>query len=193
MDEKKINEIKIGKIIEHIKNNKYDVAIQNLEELIGEINSKNILYEKNKIENELSEIENYCFSISRNTEKEWWEIEVGLPLSWEVKRNNNIGFTVLNENEMGKVLHIFPNKDNVTIDDLILFVKIIIKTNEEIAEKEKQFNDEIEKMKKDLEDKIKGFYENLEKDKEKAFKSLDVNLKEGFNKTENDEEKEKKQ
>ncbi len=128
-------------------------------------------------------IEENCFNIIRNPENESWELNVGIPASWEVKDNDDIGFKILNESDLGKEIHIFPKNDSVLIDDLILFVNIIIKTNKEIEEKEKRFTEEIKKMKDGLEQKIRTFYETLETDKEVAFKNLGTNLEKEFNKS----------
>lgn len=139
------------------------------------------------IENKLDEIKDYCFLIKRNSDEEWWELEIGIPSSWEVKDNKDIGFTILNENNVGKQLHVFPKKNNVSIDDLILYVKIIIKTNEEISEKEEKFTEFIKKEKENLENSIKKFYEKLEEDKINAFKNLSSSLDKTF--TENKQKK----
>ncbi len=136
---------------------------------------------KNPLHFGLENIKEYCFKIIRNTDREWWELEIGIPSSWEVKDNKKIACNVLQENEIGKHLHIYPKKEMVLIDDLVLFVNIIIKTNEEIAKKEKEFSDKIKKMKEGLENEVKSFYEKLERDKISAFENLQNNLELEFN------------
>ena len=93
----------------------------------------------------------YIKSFTRNTVEGWWELEVGLPKNWVYDENIKVGCEVVFENEVGKLVKIFPKKTDVVIDDLITFVEVIIKTNERIAEKEKQFTDKMQEMKSNLE------------------------------------------
>lgn len=167
---------KLKKCLTLLKESKLD----SLEKTLNELLNEEII---TTVNDSLKPIEDNCFNILRNSENEWWELNVGIPSSWEVKDNNDIGFDILNSSDLGKQIHVFPKKENVTIDDLILFVKIIIKTNQEIEEKERTFTEEIKKMKEGLEEKIKSFYEKLEFDKENAFKSLDVNFEKEFSKS----------
>jgi hypothetical protein len=123
-----------------------------------------------QIELALESTNGYIKSFNRNTEKGWWEIEVGLPISWVYDENSKIGCEIINENEIGKLIKVFPKLNGVVIDDLINFIEIIIVTNQKIAEKEKQFTDKMQEMKNHLEDEANKFYKELEELKENSFK-----------------------
>jgi len=118
----------------------------------------------------------YINSFKRNTVEGWWEIEVGLPISWVFDENNKIKCEVLAETEVGKLVRISPKTDKIVIDDLILFVEIIIDTNQRIAKKEKEFTDSLEKKKKELEVWASGFYKEMDELKETSFKKVGENF-----------------
>lgn len=135
------------------------------------------------IEAALKPTDGYIKSFTRNTIEGWWEVEVGLPKTWVYDENKKIGCEVIFENEVGKLIKIFPKEHNVVVDDLIAFVEIIIETNEKIAEKEKQFTDKMQEMKSLLEKEAKHFYEELDELKENSFKSLNDTFTKNLNKT----------
>ena len=118
----------------------------------------------------LAPTDGYITSFVRNTVEGWWEIEVGLPASWVFDENTKIGCEVVMENDMGKLIKVYPKTEDVVVDDLLAFVEVIIKTNEKIAEKEKQFTDRMEEMKGLLEKEAMKFYEELDDIKENSFK-----------------------
>lgn len=118
----------------------------------------------------LQPISGYLISIKRNTVDGWYELEIGLPKTWVFDENNKISCEVLNESDSGKLIKISPRKSDVLIDDLISFVEIIIKTNQQIAEKELEFSEIMQEMKGVLEDKAKKFYKELDELKESSFK-----------------------
>jgi len=122
------------------------------------------------IHEKLEPTDGYITSFTRNTVEGWWEVEVGLPASWVFDENSKIGCEVVMENEIGKLIKVSPKKNNIYIDDLITFVEVIIKTNEKIAEKEKQFTDKMQEMKGILEKEAKKFYQELDELKENSFK-----------------------
>ena len=124
------------------------------------------------IELALESTTGYVNSFVRNTAEGWWEVEIGLPKGWVYDENNKIGCEIVFENEIGKLIRVFPKKKDVVIDDLIAFVEIIILTNEKIAEKEKQFKDKMQEMKGLLEKEAKSFYQELDELKENSFKNL---------------------
>jgi len=109
-------------------------------------------------------------TFKRNTIEGWWEIEVGLPSSWVFDENSNIGCEIIFENDLGKLIKIYPKNHDIVIDDLVTYVDVIIKTNEKIAEKEKQFTDKMQDMKDMLEKEAKKFYTELDELKENSFK-----------------------
>lgn len=125
-----------------------------------------------EIEAILNPITGYLSSISRNTENGYYELEIGIPKNWVFNQNNEVGVEIISENDAGKLLKIFPKKNSVVIDDLILFVHIIINTNERIATKEKEFADKMEEMKKSLERQASDFYKELDELKDNSFKKL---------------------
>lgn len=122
------------------------------------------------IERQLEPTDGYITSFIRNTIKGWWELEVGLPASWVYDENNKIDCKIVMENDIGKLIKISPKKNDIYIDDLITFVEVIIKTNEKIAKKEKQFTDKMQEMKGILEKEAKKFYQELDELKENSFK-----------------------
>lgn len=124
----------------------------------------------------LAPISSYLKTISRDTVKGWYELEVGIPINWVFNENEEIGIEIIMENEVGKLIKIYPKKQNVVIDDLILFVEIIINTNKKIAEKEQEFKKQMEKMKISLEEKAGEFFKELDELKENSFKKLNDNF-----------------
>jgi len=125
-----------------------------------------------EIESILKTIEGYLISIERDTVNGWYFMKVGILKSWVFNENNEIGLEILSENEAGKLLKIFPKKTSVVIDDLILFVGIIINTNETIANKEREFAAQMEEFKKNLEKKASEFYKELDELKDSSFKKV---------------------
>jgi hypothetical protein len=128
------------------------------------------------IEAILEPITGYLLSITRNTLKGWYEMEIGIPKGWVFTDNDEIICEVLNENENGKLIKIAPNNDSVSIDDLVDFVIIILDTNEKIAQKEKQFTDKMMEMRDRLEEEAKKFYEELDELKDNSFKKNSENF-----------------
>lgn len=108
-------------------------------------------------------------SITRNTLKGWYELEIGLPNTWVFDENDKISCEILIENESGKVIKIIPKTTNIVVDDLIEFVKIIIKTNEMITLKEKEFTNTMQEMKENLEEKAKNYYKELDELRKSSF------------------------
>jgi hypothetical protein len=129
-----------------------------------------------EVESILEPITGYLKCISRNTDKGWYELEVGIHKNWVFDENDEIGCEIIEEVDMGKIIKVFPKNENVAIDDLIIFVGIIINTNQKIAQKEKQFADKMEDLKKNLEKQAVEFYKELDELKENSFKKLNDNF-----------------
>lgn len=127
-----------------------------------------------EVEEILAPIDGYLLSIERDTVHGWYFMKVGIPKNWVFDENNEIGFEILSETEAGKLLKIIPKKQNIVIDDLIAFVGIIIKTNETIAAKEREFAEQMEEFKKNLEKKASNFYKELDELKDNSFKKLNA-------------------
>ena len=115
-------------------------------------------------------IESNLLLMERNTEKGWFEFEIGIPANWVFDENRQITCEVINETDAGKLIRVAPKNKKITLDDLIRFVEIILETNQKIAEKEKEFTNSMEVMKAELEKKAKQYYEELDKLKEDSFK-----------------------
>jgi hypothetical protein len=129
----------------------------------------------------LTPTDGYITSFIRNTVEGWWEIEVGLPASWVFDENSKIGCEVTMETDMGKLIKVFPKRNDVVIDDLVAFVEVVIDTNEKIAAKEKEFTDRIQKMKDVLEKEAIEFYEELDELKENSFKKNNADFDKKLN------------
>lgn len=129
-----------------------------------------------QLESILEPITGYLKCMNRNTEKGCYELEIGIHKNWVFDENNEIGCETIAELDEGKLIKIFPKNKNIVIDDLILFVEIIIRTNKKIAEKEKQFADKMNEMKKSLEMQASEFYKELDELKENSFKKLNDNF-----------------
>lgn len=117
-------------------------------------------------------IEGYFVSLTRDTINGWYEIEIGIPKGWVFNETKDISCEIINENELGKLIKIFPKNNKVIVDDLFVFIDVIIETNKRIAEKEKEFTAKMEEMKGVLEKEAKKFYEELDELKENSFKNL---------------------
>ena len=128
------------------------------------------------IELALQGVDGYLMSITRNPVNGWYEIEVGLPAKWEFGENEEISCEVIDKSDTGKLIKIAPKNRNISIDDLITFVEVIIQTNGKIAEKEKEFTDKMQEMKGMLEKEAKKFYEELDVLKVDSFKTLNSNF-----------------
>lgn len=128
------------------------------------------------IELALETTNGFINSFTRNTVEGWWELEIGLAKAWVFDENSKIGCEIILENDMGKLIKVFPKQYGVFIDDLIDFVEIIIKTNEVIALKEKEFKDIMNEMKESLEEKAKTYYKELDELRENSFKKNNDNF-----------------
>ena len=133
-----------------------------------------------EIETILEPITGHLVSITRNPMKGWYEMEVGVPINWVFNENNEIDVEVVRETESGRLLKIIPKNQNVGVDDLVLFVRIVIDTNKKIADKELEFKAEMEAMKKGLERKASDFFKELDELKENSFKKLNDNFVESL-------------
>lgn len=121
------------------------------------------------VEELLSPIAGYLFSITRDTVNGWYVLEIGVPAKWVYKDNEYIGCEIIDENEDGKLVKIYPKIEKIVLDDLINFVTIIIATNRRIAEKEAEFQEKMEQIKKELEKDASKFYEELDILKKSSF------------------------
>lgn len=128
------------------------------------------------VESILDPISSYLISMTRNTIEGWYELEIGIPKLWAYDQNNEIGIEMISKTDEGNVLKIFPKNRDVVIDDLFAFVKVIIETNEKIAEKEIEFSEEMQEMKNLLEQKAQKFYKEIDELKDNSFKNANDNF-----------------
>lgn len=135
------------------------------------------------IESALAPIEGYLWTMKRNTQEGWYELEIGIPNSWVFNSNKDIDCEIVTETETGKLIRIFPKNSECDVDDLNVFVQVIIDTNQKIAAKEKEFADKMEQMKKNLEKQASEFYKELDDLKDTSFKKLTNDLNIGDKKT----------
>jgi hypothetical protein len=135
------------------------------------------------IEAILAPITGYMKSLYRNPQQGWYEMEIGIPKNWVFDENDEIAIETLSENEVGRMLRISPKNQNVVADDLVLFVEIIINTNQRIAEKELEFKRQMEDMKSGLETKAREFFKELDELKENSFRKLNDNFVSGLAET----------
>ena len=125
------------------------------------------------VEKELNKIGGNLISITRDIEKGWYYLEIGIPTTWVYNSNKDVDCIVVQELEGGSIIKIEPKKKQVIVDDLLLFVQKIIQTNEHITKRENEFKQKMESMKKRLEKDAEKFYEELEDLKKTAFENIE--------------------
>lgn len=118
------------------------------------------------VQEALKPIEDYLISMTRNTVKGWYELEIGIPGKWAVSSNSVIECTIMEENEIGKYIKITPLTLEADVDTLYAFVELIIKTNEKISEREAMFEKRKQEMKKMFEEETLEFLKELDEMKE---------------------------
>jgi len=121
----------------------------------------------------LDKLEGKLLSIERNTEQGKYELTIGIPTSWVYKSTDYVAVEEIAKNNDGVLLRVFSNDDAVYVDDLVEFVKVIIDTNEKIAQKEDEYNKFMEKRKKELQDEFSKYENELDELRERSFKSMD--------------------
>lgn len=112
-------------------------------------------------------------SFTRDPEKGWWEIVAGFPAKWDYMENDNIQCDVIDENEVGRYIKIYPKKDGVVIDDLVRFVETVIRINKEIELKEEEFAQKLLEMKSRMEAEANQLYTELDQIKDNSFKDIE--------------------
>lgn len=116
----------------------------------------------NTIDSILKPINHYLISINRNTTNGWYELQIGLPNNWIFDENDNIECEIIAESDEGKLVRIAPKKAKILIDDLVHFVELILKINDRIAAKEREFTERMEAMKEELELEAKKYYTEID-------------------------------
>lgn len=125
-----------------------------------------------KIQKAFEKLEGRLLSLERNTTKGYYELKVGLPSTWIYETNDDIDVEVIVETENGVLLLLSPTNDEVTLDDMIDYINIVIDANEEIARKEEEFLKKMEKVTESLKAEKESFYESLEEFRKKRFNLL---------------------
>lgn len=139
-----------------------------------------------QIELALQSVDGYLLSISRNALDGWYELEVGLPNNWVYDGNNKISCEVIDKTDAGVLLKVSPKNKYIAVDDLVLFVEMIIETNKKIVEKEKQFTDKMQEMKSMLEAEAKKFYLEVDELKANSFNTNNSNFEKSLHPEEDD-------
>ena len=142
-----------------------------------------------EIQSILEPITGYLKSIDRNPMEGWYEMTVAIPKDWAFNENNEIAVEVITESEIGKLLKIIPKSPTVVIDDLVLYVIIVIDTNKKIAEKELEFKEQLEEMKKGIEKKASEYFKQLDDLKVNSFAKLSDSFVNGLNETKKERKK----
>lgn len=129
------------------------------------------------IQSQISQLDGYLISISSDPENGWFFLEIGLPKNWVFNSNDLITCTEINSSDVGKIIKVEPNNNEIIVDDLIEFVLLIVKTNKTVLDKEIEFSKHIEKVKTDLEKQIKSFYSDLDEMKKTSFNKISEGIK----------------
>ena len=78
------------------------------------------------IEKALNKLEGYLLSIERDVMKGHYELKVGIPKKWVYESTDKVECEVIHSTKEGDVVKVFALEDDIILDDLILFVNIII-------------------------------------------------------------------
>jgi nitrate reductase NapAB chaperone NapD len=127
-----------------------------------------------RLEKLLEPLEGVLITISRNTVEGWYELEIGVPAKWAIVGNPMVNCEIVGESEEGKLIVVSPTKQDIGLDTLVDFVKMLIKTNKKIAEKEALFAAKMANIKKDLQEEASQFYRELDEMRENSFKADDT-------------------
>jgi len=128
----------------------------------------------NKPINELlTPLHGYLLSIERDVDNSTYIINMGIPASWTYKSTNVIESEVVGTSDKGTLLKIFGKNENVVVDDLIEYCRIIIETNERIHKMQLEFDKKMEEMKEKLIHEQRTFLDELDEMKDKSFHEIE--------------------
>lgn len=139
-----------------------------------------------KIEQALDPISGYLILMERDTQNGWYQLKIGLPISWVYDENDSISCEVDIENEEGRIIIVAPKVEGIVIDDLVDFVSLVINTNKKITQKEDEFEMKMDNFKKDLKEQAKAFYADLDELKSNSFKKFNKSNDKDDNETDTD-------
>lgn len=125
------------------------------------------------IQNELIDIDRFIMSITKNPENDTYEFQIGIPPKWEFSSNDNIDVEVITAVEQGSVLKLTTKDENITFDDFVEFIKLIVDVNIAIEEQNKELNEVLNKQKMEMEAIVSQKLTAIEKMKENAFKTFE--------------------
>ncbi len=120
----------------------------------------------------LKPVKTNFYSMIRNHENGWYDLEFGIPDKWIFSGNEEIECEVVKENNVGKVLKIYPKNGVDNVDDLFDFMKGLISINEEIDMKNLELENRMKLKKAEFEEEFKSHYTELDEIKATAFQSL---------------------
>ena len=126
---------------------------------------------KQTLENIIAPLDGYLISIKRNVDNAMYELEVGFRKNWVYKSTDDIECDVTLESDNGSLVTISGKHDEITVDNLIEFVKKVIETNQKITEMEERFEEKLAEQRKSLEDEVYKFQNELEEFKSTSFDS----------------------
>ena len=124
------------------------------------------------IEKALNKLEGYLLSIERDVMKGHYELKVGIPKKWVYESTDKVECEVIHSTKEGDVVKVFALEDDIIIDDLILFVNIIIDTNKQIAEMQEKHKLEKEKTIEKMEAEELAFSKEIEDMAKNSFKNM---------------------
>jgi len=130
---------------------------------------------ENTLERILGKLDGYLMSISRNIETGKYELEVGFRKNWVFKSTEDINCDISIEGDSGLMVIISGKHDEVSVDDLVVYVNKVIETNQRITDMQAEFDKQLEDKKKEIENQILEFDEKIEKYKNS---SLDCEIQE---------------
>jgi len=128
----------------------------------------------NKLINEiLTPLHGYLLSVERNVENASYIVNMGIPASWTYKETNVIECEVVATSDKGTLLKIFGKNENIVIDDLIEYCRIIIETNVKVQKMQEEFDKKMVEMKEKLIQEQRSFLDKLDEMKDKSFHEIE--------------------
>lgn len=123
------------------------------------------------IKNIFDKIDDYFISLEKNFETNNYVVTIGIPVDWVIKTTDFIECVVEKENEEldGKLVKISTLDNEVTVENLLVFVTKLIGRNLIIEEKKKEYLAKIEEEKNKLKEETIKIYGQLESIKNADF------------------------
>lgn len=125
------------------------------------------------IQNELSVVDRFIISITKNPMSDTYEFRIGVPSEWEFSSSDNINVETEMSTDEAYILKLSTEDETVVFDDFIDFIKLIVDVNIMIEEKKKELDDELNRQKSELEKMVSIKLDEIEKMKESTIKTFD--------------------